>query len=108
MTKLINYLWGLSGRSSRFNNWRGLIKHHFPKRLKFLARLPLVDHWGVTLFYTTMRGEVLWLWPWKRKNNKKYLNIDCGGTFNSLEEIDAFWESWIDAVKRQGDLEAKT
>ncbi len=38
--------------------------------------------------------DIVLLWPWKRKDGKKWLSFGCWGTFNSLVELDTFWREW--------------
>jgi hypothetical protein len=58
-----------------------------------------INRWGISFEYKD--EEVIWIWPWKRIYNRgcKFLGILSSGGFDSLIEIDKFWE---DYYKRTG------
>lgn len=37
---------------------------------------------------------------WYIFKTKKYISLNCNGTFNSLKEIDQFWEDWEKEMMR--------
>lgn len=50
------------------------------------------------------KGEtVCWLWSWARKTGAQWLSLGCEGSFNSLQEVDAFWDSYQEMCEMQGE-----
>jgi hypothetical protein len=56
--------------------------------------------------------EIIWLWPWRRENTRnghhdtnKYVSIISEGYFNSLDEIDEFWNGFELACQTDKDGE---
>lgn len=52
--------------------------------------------------FTHNGDDIIWLWPWKRTDDRKYISLGFTGTgqfgdakFKTLEEIDAQWEDYF-------------
>lgn len=52
--------------------------------------------------------EIFWIWPWRRdyfkkkyNNGKPWMSLNCNGSFNSLAEIDEFWNSYWKACEQK-------
>ena len=65
-----------------------------------LIEFQIVRH-GIWFSYKF--DTVLWYFPWKRKerNGYKYATILTNGCFNSLAEIDKFWEEYENAFHQR-------
>jgi hypothetical protein len=56
-----------------------------------------IDYLGVEFYY---KGDsVIWLWPWKRTSkNRKWLSISFECSFNTLKELDEYWDGYEKAI----------
>ena len=69
------------------------------KVIRFMAyhRIPILDRFGIT-FTSKNAGEVLWIWPWKRKEYKcvdrPFHSIVFGVNYPSLKAIEAEWAGY--------------
>lgn len=48
---------------------------------------------------------VMYVFPWARLTGKAWISFGLDGTFNSLQEIDALWDAYFDAIVRDFDDE---
>ena len=46
------------------------------------------------IWYEYKGDEICW-------NGKKYISLLCEGEFDSLEEMDQFWEDYANSMRRQ-------
>lgn len=45
--------------------------------------------------------EILYIYPWKReKFSHRFISIGCNGVFQSLKEIDIFWDEYNDSFTK--------
>ena len=47
--------------------------------------------------------ELIWVFPWMRsklKPPKAWYSVECGGGFDSLAEIDKFWDEYSEASRK--------
>lgn len=42
--------------------------------------------------------DVLFIYPWARLGDARYISWGCNGTFKTLKEIDAFWDEYDKAM----------
>lgn len=53
----------------------------------------------VGVFFLHEGDEVVWVWPFKRKNsNQVYLSIYFQDYFSSLDELDKEWDAFFDIL----------
>lgn len=63
----------------------------------------VMTHWGLEFDY---HGDwVIWLWPWRRKYNGKFISTSFGASFPTLKSINDLWEEYFEAQSniKQGD-----
>ncbi len=79
---------------------------HSPRRQRLFHKLRLEVLWtqldpvgyGILSYYKGT--EVIWLWPSKRAKLKgKWYTVELGCAWNSLAEIDKFWDEYSAACR---------
>lgn len=77
---------------------RGVDESIFPKWLWHQYLVFKLDSSGI--WFGRKWDEILYVWPWKRKDNGKFISMLASGTgefgdasFSSLKELDQFWEN---------------
>ena len=50
-------------------------------------------HLGLSFWYKG--DDITYVWPWRRTQyRKRWLNFTIGGTYNTLKQIDEFWNEY--------------
>ena len=84
---------------TRFRILRYNVRTKLYRKFPFLYErlFLLIDRNGIWWYHKG--DEVLWIYPWRRRGYK-YVSLMCEGCFQSIDELDKFWDEYFKEMKK--------